>query len=81
MENIKQIFGNTPTIVKMPFKGECIESIHIHANRSWSNPNKFIITGSVKFKNGNTTGTQEFEARNLSELFMEIQKFCSTLGF
>ena len=76
---MKELFGESlPTLVKDPFKGECINAIHMHAHKSILNGG-FNFTGHVEFKNGNTEGTQNFKADNLGELYVKIQNFCMTL--
>lgn len=73
------LFGETlPTEVKNPFNCDYIEGIHMHANKQLIGGG-FRFTGSVKFENGNTEGTQNFEADNLGELYVKIQNFCMTL--
>ena len=80
MRRMKDIlFGETlPTEVKNPFNCDCIESIHMHANKNMFGGG-FRFTGSVEFKNDNTEGTQKFKADNLGELYVKIQNFCMTL--
>lgn len=76
---MKELFGNTlPTLVKDPFKGECINAIHMHVTKQIIG-NGYRISGSVEFKNGNTEGTQNFRANSLGELYTQIQNFCLSL--
>lgn len=73
------LFGETlPMEVNNPFNCDCIESIHLHANRKMFGGG-FRFSGNVNFENGNTEGTQNFEADNLGELYVKIQNFCMTL--
>ena len=76
---MKELFGDTlPTLVKDPFKGGCIKEIHLHVNKKTFGEG-FYITGSVKFKNGDTEGIQNFNADSLGELYTDIMNFCLSL--
>ena len=68
-----------PAEVKNPFSMEYIEEIHLHCTKKWLEDG-FHIWGNVKFNNGNTEGTQKFEAESLGELFVKIHSFCERLG-
>lgn len=68
-----------PAEVKNPFSMEYIEEIHLHCTKKWLGEG-FHIWGTVKFKNGDTEGTQEFKAEGLGDLFVKIHNFCERLG-
>ena len=80
MPNNNKLFGDTSavSVIKDPFCSENIESITLRTYRNWFERG-FTTSGTVEFKNGNTEGKQQFEASNLSELFMKIYKFCQSL--
>ena len=76
---MKELFGDTlPTLVKDPFKGGCIEAIHLHATKKLFGDG-FNFKGTVEFKNGNTGGEQKFIANSLGELYTDIMNFCLSL--
>lgn len=80
MDTTNQLFGgNLPQSIRMPFDLKYITRIYMCVEESWFTKGKFLVRGSVKFQNGNTTGEQNFEADNLSELYMKIQRFCESL--
>ena len=68
-----------PAEVKNPFSMEYIEEIHLHCTKKLFGDG-FHIWGTVKFKNGDTEGTQEFKAEGLGDLFVKIHDFCERLG-
>jgi hypothetical protein len=78
---MKELFGKTiPSEIKDPFNAKCIELISLRAERSWFGKERsFHFYGYVNFTNGNTEGTQRFEANNLSELFTKVAEFCASL--
>lgn len=78
---MEQLFGKTiPSLVKDPFDAKCIEKISMRAERSWfGEVRPFKFRGSVEFQNGQTEGTQNFEASNLGELYEKIAEFCKSL--
>jgi len=65
-------------IICDPFKTDCIDEIFMHAFHS-SIGKRICIRGEVKFKSGNTTGSQKFEADSLPELLIKIIEFCKNL--
>lgn len=80
MLNNNKLFGNTSAIsvINDPFYSKNIESITLRTYKKWFGEG-FTTSGTVEFKNGNTEGKQQFEASNLSELFMKIYEFCQSL--
>lgn len=80
MEIINQLLGKElPQSIQIPFKLEYITQINMTIEESWFTKGKFMVHGFVEFKNKDTTGTQNFTANNLSELYIKIQKFCESL--
>ena len=78
--DINQLFDrNLPQSIRMPFDLKYITGIHMNVSESWLTKGMFFVSGSVEFKNGNTTGKQRFEAETLSELYIKIQQFCESL--
>jgi hypothetical protein len=76
---MEELFGRTvPSVIKDPFDACCINQIAMFAIKS-SIYGTFSFSGSVKFKNGSTEGTQNFEANNLGELYMKVAEFCQSL--
>ena len=65
-------------IICDPFKADCIDEIFMHASHGYVTK-KIYIRGEVKFKSGNTTGSQKFEADSLPELLLKIIEFCKSL--
>ena len=79
MENINKLFGEISS-VSNPFKQECIEKIGFYyrkKNTFGDVINEF--TASVKFKNGSTSGEQEFEVSTFPELYQKVMDFCKSL--
>lgn len=64
--------------IKNPFLSECITEITMYAWKS-DFSGKVSVRGSVSFKNGNTSGKQEFTANSLPDLFFKIIEFCKNL--
>lgn len=80
MDTTNSIFGrNLPQSIQMPFDLKYITGIHMDVSESWFKKGVFLVRGRVEFKNGTTTGTQNFEAETLSELYMKIRQFCESL--
>lgn len=79
----KKLLGNSsgelPSEIKNPFSMENVEEIHLHCTKKWFGDG-FNIWGTIQFKNGNTTGKQEFKGDSLGDVFMKIHKFCEKLG-
>lgn len=80
----KELFGKTIEngirIVNDPFKQRCIKEIHMHAFSSSVFDGKFVFFGRVVFENGDTTGEQKFNGKDLGDVFNKIAEFCVTLG-
>lgn len=81
---INKIFGDkedkkTPSIINNPFLGENIECIRMVTRRELFNRSKFETYAIIQFKNGDTSGSQEIKASNLSELLIKVYEFCQSL--
>ena len=73
----KDIIGyDGVSIINNPFLPHCIDAIHMTALRLSKG---MVFYGDVEFKNGNTTGTQKFEGKDLADLFNQIATFCTNL--
>lgn len=64
---------------KDPFKMDKIEKIHIWIMRGIFNSNTILFQADVSFKNGNTSGKQEFEAEDFQSLVLKVQSFINGL--
>ena len=74
--NIKKFLGNEklPTIIKDPFKKNCVKQIYVYYSHSWIG-DKWEASGSVQFTNGNTKGEQLFSGDTFDEVVMKIKNF------
>lgn len=79
-----KLLGNSknelPAAVSNPFSMENVKGISMHATEDYWEETKFRFWGYVDFKNGDTSGRQEFKASNFGELYMKIYNFCEQLG-
>lgn len=64
-------------LITDPFKSSCITKVSLVATKLISS--KDYVYGIVEFKNGNTTGSQKFEAEKLCDLFFMIKNFVEKL--
>ena len=78
MSNFLGNQNNLPDCIKNPFSTENIIMVNMMRAKSYFG-NEFRYSGWVEFKNGNTTGRQEFNASSFGELYMMIYKFCEQL--
>ncbi len=69
-----------PKIHSDPFNVSSFERANIFIYRSYPDTTKLTYTGNIKFKNGQTEGTQNFEANSLSELTEKMDVFMKTLS-
>ena len=79
---LSTIFGEEQkpiTIIKNPFKKECIKMIYMRAYKWDAFEGRIDFEGSVSFKSGNTEAEQKFKANLLPELYMMFQQFCESL--
>lgn len=67
-------------VIKNPFTQDKITRIDLHYNRvTVFSEDHIYNTGSVTFKNGNTEGTQKFEADSFPELIRLVFEFCKNV--
>lgn len=69
----------TPSVINDPFKQNCIERIKITMRKKLFS-RELAFEGQVDFKNGNTSGSQEFEGTDLYDVFKKVAMFCTNLG-
>ena len=69
----------TLTDFKDPFSKNKIDKINIFIYRGMFDETRIIHSATVKFKDGNTSGAQEFEADNFAELINKIDSFVENL--
>jgi len=67
------------SIINDPFKKDCINEINISMDLSLFHPHSRRFRGYVKFKNGQTEGTQRFTGDDLADVFMKVKAFVETL--
>lgn len=68
----------TPSIINDPFKQNCIESIRISMRKRLFGGG-LAFEGEVEFKNGTTSGSQEFTGTDLYDVFKKVAVFCTNL--
>lgn len=67
------------SILKDPFSSTAnMKSLFIHAEPEWRGSG-WEYRGSIKFKNGDTTGEQSFKEDSLKALLIAMQAFVETL--
>lgn len=66
------------SILNDPFSKEGITDISTHCYKSLFNGD-WKYTGRVCFKNGSTSGEQEFKAKSFSDLLIRVQEFINSL--
>lgn len=64
--------------LKDPFTQECIESVWFWCNKNTFR-NSIEYRATVKFKNGNTTGEQKFDAESFEMLVRKVDNFTKSL--
>lgn len=77
MENLNKTFGNLSSDISNPFTKNSIQSIRISMYKSVFGD--FYFIGGVEFKNNNTKGEQNFDGKDLSDVFIKIKNFCEQL--
>jgi len=66
-------FGNEKmSVVKDPFSKKNVNAIFIHFTKSFFDE-KWTASGSIKFKNGDTEGKQEFEGKSIDEIILKMK--------
>lgn len=77
MENLNKTFGNLPSEISNPFTKNSIQSIRISMYKGVFG--NIYFTGIVEFKNNNTKGEQNFDGKNLADVFIQVKNFCEQL--
>lgn len=80
MEDIK-IFTKegSLSVLNDPFSTQTIESVTVRVYKGYFN-GAFTASGTVKFKNGNTKGEQEFTGESFDHITQQIKSFIETLN-
>lgn len=69
---------NKPTLHVDPFKKDKIKSIHLRYTQFWTK-DPFTWKGHIDFKDGNTSGSHEFEEKDLPVILRKMQEFLDSL--
>jgi hypothetical protein len=69
---------NQPTLHLDPFKKDKVDSIYLYYSRKIFEK-YYVWKGSIDFKNGNTSGKQEFEEKDLPVILQKMQQFLDSL--
>lgn len=64
---------------KNPFNSEKIERVFFVVRKDLFDENKIIYRSTIYFKNGNTKGEQEVDAKDFIELIKKTENFIKTL--
>ena len=68
-----------PSIVKDPFKKNCVTGITVRFEANIFNSEKWDADGYVYFKNGNSNGQQNFKGDTFDSVVIQIKAFLETL--
>jgi len=68
-----------PSILKDPFSKVLIKAIRVHYNESSFTEGKWYATGTVSFKNGDTSGEQAFEGTDFNDVVSKIKNFVESI--
>jgi hypothetical protein len=63
-----------PSIINDPFNKKSIVAIHVFYQDYWDS-GKWEASGTVKFKNGDTSGEQKFKGKTFDEVVSAIKIF------
>lgn len=77
MKNLNKTFGNLPSNISNPFTKSSIQSIRISMHKGIFG--NIYFTGVVEFKNNNTLGGQNFDGKDLADVFIQVKNFCEQL--
>ena len=69
---------NKPTLHVDPFKKDKVDSIMLYYSRKIFEK-CYVWQGTISFKNGNTSGKQEFEEKDLPVILQKMQEFLDSL--
>jgi len=81
MSNIFQTQNEKTQFVKIhadPFQKNCFHSAHFFIGKNWGGSG-LQYTATVKFKKENTTGQQDFEDKNFTDLVLKVEAFIQSL--
>lgn len=70
--------NSVPSNLKNPFDSTKIDSMHVLCIKSCIN-DKFVFSGKIEFKNGNTIGAQKFEGSNMVDVLKQMYSFVEQL--
>jgi hypothetical protein len=65
--------------LKNPFQSDCVTTINIEIGKPFFET-EVTCVATVRFKNGNTRGSQKLENKNFTELVKEIESFIQSLN-
>ena len=70
---------NEVSLIKDPFKQDCIESVSLTISKSIF-ANNFMCYAVIEFKNGNTSGKHEInDCEDLDDAFHKAKQFVESL--
>lgn len=69
---------NKPALHVDPFKKDKVDSISLYYSRLIFSK-EYSWTGHISFKNGNTSGKQQFEEKDLPDILFKMQQFLDSL--
>lgn len=67
------------SVIKDPFTKDCVTAFRTSCHKSWVYPYRWVYKGHVEFKNGNTSGQQDFEAEDYKSLLIKMEAFMNQL--
>jgi hypothetical protein len=70
--------SDRPVLHIDPFKKDNVTTIRLRYSKLIFKDN-FVWRGEILFKNGNTSGEQEFEENELPDILMKMQEFLDSL--
>ena len=70
--------NSVPSNLKNPFDSTKIDSMHVLCIKSVID-DKFVFSGKIEFKNGNTVGAQKFEGDNMVDVLQQMYSFVEQL--
>lgn len=79
-EIINNAFDGATNIVNNPFRTKHIVSINMRMVPRLFGNGAFEFGATIRFKNGNTCGEQNFEGKNFPDIFNQVINFCNSIG-
>jgi hypothetical protein len=67
------------SIINDPFLKKKITNVNVRAFNSSYDENQWYFLGSVRFKNGATSGEQEFEGKDFDDVLIQVKRFLDSL--